>query len=132
MENMKKPFYDLRGKHFIQQQLLAWFGANQRNFPWRLEYDPYQVWISEIMGQQTRMDRVVDYFNRWLKQFPDVEAVAAATEQEILKAWEGLGYYSRARNIQRTARLLVNEYSGRIPADLHDLLALPGLAARNG
>jgi len=124
---MKKPFYVLRNKQVIQQQLLAWFAANKRNLPWRLEYDPYQVWISEIMGQQTQMDRVVEYFERWISQFPDVAAVAAATEQQILKAWEGLGYYCRARNIQRTAQLLVDEHGGRIPADLHDLLALPGI-----
>ena len=124
---MKKPFYILTDKHVIQQKLLAWFSANQRDFPWRLTYDSYQVWISEIMGQQTQMDRVVVYFKRWIRQFPDVAAVAGATEQEILKAWEGLGYYSRAKNIQRTARVLVNDYGGRIPADLNDLLGLPGI-----
>jgi len=124
---MKKPYYILSNKHVIQQKLLDWFSANQRNLPWRTEYDPYQVWISEIMGQQTQMDRVIVYFKRWIRQFPDIAAVATATEQEILKAWEGLGYYTRARNIQRTARLLVNEFNGRIPAELDTLLTLPGI-----
>lgn len=117
----------LSGKKEIQNILLSWFAANQRNLPWRESYDPYHIWISEIMGQQTQMDRVVQYFQRWLKLFPDVNAVAEARQLHILKAWEGLGYYSRARNIQKTARILVREYSGLIPADMKQLLHLPGI-----
>ncbi len=124
---MNKAYYRKEEKESIQEMLLSWFAANGRDLPWRKDYDPYQVWISEIMGQQTQMDRVVLYFNRWMKLFPDVAAVAEASEQEILKAWEGLGYYSRAKNICRTAKLLVQNYDGRIPDDLQFLLALPGV-----
>ena len=124
---MKSIPYTIAEKKSVRKLLLTWFSDNQRNLPWRAGYDPYQVWISEIMGQQTQMDRVVQYFNRWIGQFPDVAAVATAPEQQILKAWEGLGYYSRARNIHRTARLLVENHGGWIPADLKSLLALPGI-----
>ena len=111
----------------IRGRLCVWFEANRRDLPWRKNYDPYQVWISEIMGQQTQMERVVDYFIRWMELFPDVAAVAKASEREILKAWEGLGYYSRARNIQACAGILLEKYHGRIPEDPQQLLALPGI-----
>jgi A/G-specific adenine glycosylase len=111
----------------LRQQLRDWFTACQRPLPWRTNYDPYQVWIAEIMGQQTQMDRVVLYFSRWIAQFPDLATVAAAPEQAILKAWEGLGYYSRARNIRRTAQLLAASATPAIPADRQRLLALPGI-----
>nr|WP_275889120.1 A/G-specific adenine glycosylase [Desulfobulbus rhabdoformis] len=107
--------------------MLVWFEANQRPLPWRATYNPYHVWISEIMGQQTQMDRVVQYFNRWIEQFPNVAAVARASEQSILKAWEGLGYYSRARNIQRAAQQMQEQYGGHIPSDHKALLELPGI-----
>ena len=111
----------------IRDSLCAWFAVNRRELPWRQSYDPYQVWIAEIMGQQTQMERVVAYFIRWMELFPDVGAVAKAPEQKILKAWEGLGYYSRARNIQACAGILLDKYHGRIPDDPQQLLALPGI-----
>jgi len=111
----------------FREDLLAWFADNRRDLPWRRAYDPYQVWISEIMLQQTQMDRVVDYFNRWIQRFPTPESIVGAPEQVILKAWEGLGYYSRARNIQRTAEILVREHQGRVQDDYDYLLALPGI-----
>jgi A/G-specific adenine glycosylase len=111
----------------VQNILLSWFDRHQRDLPWRTNYDPYQVWIAEIMGQQTQMDRVVQYFNRWIERFPNIDAVAAAPAQQILKTWEGLGYYSRAKNIHRTAKQLKEKYDSRIPADLKSLLALPGI-----
>ena len=111
----------------FQQQLLCWFTTHQRALPWRDQYKPYHVWISEVMGQQTQMDRVVGYFNHWQQQFPDIPSVAKAPEQRILKAWEGLGYYSRARNIHKTAEILVREYSAELPADYNALLSLPGI-----
>jgi A/G-specific adenine glycosylase len=111
----------------FRQTLLAWFTVHQRPLPWRQGYDPYQVWISEIMGQQTQMERVVWYFNRWLQRFPDLAAVANAPEQDILKAWEGLGYYSRARNLHRAAQELVALGHASIPADAQQLRALPGI-----
>jgi A/G-specific adenine glycosylase len=124
---MKERSYTKFDIKSVQKLLLSWFADNQRNLPWRTGYDPYQVWISEIMGQQTQMDRVVQYFNRWIELFPNVEAVAAAEEQQILKAWEGLGYYSRAKNVQRTAKLLVEHYAAQIPAEYTLLLSLPGI-----
>lgn len=111
----------------FRQCLLAWFAEHQRPLPWRERYRPYEVWISEIMGQQTQMERVAQYFRRWMERFPDLTSVATAPEQAILKAWEGLGYYSRARNIQRAARQLIEAGCDDIPADQHRLLALPGI-----
>jgi len=106
----------------LQQQLLDWFQENARELPWRKTYTPYHVWISEIMLQQTQMDRVVDYFNRWISRFPDLKSIAGACEQDVLKLWEGLGYYSRARNIIKSANILVAEYCGKLPADHNQLL----------
>jgi A/G-specific adenine glycosylase len=111
----------------LRRHFLNWFSVNARDLPWRQGYDPYQVWVSEIMLQQTQMERGVLYFKRWLTRFPGVEAVATASEEEILKQWEGLGYYSRARNIQAAARQIVREHGGELPATLHGLLALPGI-----
>lgn len=112
---------------FIQQELLRWFALHQRDLPWRQSYDPYQVWIAEIMGQQTQMDRVVVYFRRWLERFPDIRSVAAASEQDLLKVWEGLGYYSRVRNLARAARQMVAEHDSCVPATYSLLRALPGI-----
>lgn len=111
----------------FQERLLDWFRAHQRPLPWRTTYAPYHVWISEIMGQQTQMDRVALYFSRWIEQFPDIAAVAAAPEQAILKAWEGLGYYSRARNIQRAAIRLADAGAPEVPAEYQQLIDLPGI-----
>jgi A/G-specific adenine glycosylase len=111
----------------IQQQILAWFQDNARDLPWRKTYDPYHVWISEIMLQQTQMDRVVDFFTRWISRFPDPQSIAGASEEEVLKLWEGLGYYARARNILKSAGILVAEYNGKLPADYDLLLRLPGI-----
>lgn len=111
----------------IQQRVLSWFERNGRDLPWRKSYSPYHVWISEIMLQQTQVKTVIPYFLRWMERFPDPAAVAAASERDIMLAWEGLGYYSRAKNIQRTAQALVSDFGGRIPADFNDLLALPGI-----
>lgn len=111
----------------FRHRLLQWFDGNQRSLPWRETYDPYHVWISEIMGQQTQLDRVAQYFRRWIGQFPDIVSVTEAPEQAILKVWEGLGYYSRARNIQRAARLMVASGNPSVPADFDALLALPGI-----
>lgn len=106
--------------------LLDWFSRHQRPLPWRRHYQPYHVFISEIMLQQTQMERVVPYFNRWVTRLPDIDSVAEADEDEILKLWEGLGYYSRARNLQRAARQIVAD-GGIIPADREKLLSLPGI-----
>ncbi len=111
----------------LQHRLLAWFRTHQRPLPWRHGYDPYQVWIAEVMGQQTQMGRVVARFHRWLRVFPDIRSLAAAREDEVLKLWEGLGYYRRARDLLACAKRLVAEHHGRLPADRDQLLALPGI-----
>lgn len=111
----------------LQHHILSWFAANARDLPWRKTYDPYHVWISEIMLQQTQMDRVVDYFSRWINRFPDIASITQASEEEVLKLWEGLGYYSRAKNIMRSANILVEQYGGNLPADHNLLLSLPGI-----
>mgnify|MGYP000532504144 CR=1 FL=1 len=107
--------------------LLAWFAEHQRPLPWRRDYQPYHIWIAEIMGQQTQMERVVNYLRRWLEQFPDMATLAAASEQEVFKAWEGLGYYSRARNLHRAARVVAEEWRGEFPTSVEGLMALPGV-----
>jgi len=111
----------------LQDQLLVWFHDNARDLPWRITYDPYHVWISEIMLQQTQMDRVVEYFNRWILRFPDIASITRASENEILKLWEGLGYYSRARNIIKSAAILLADHSGKLPPVYDLLLKLPGI-----
>ncbi len=111
----------------FQHALITWFHAEQRPLPWRKEYIPYQVWISEIMLQQTQMERVTLYFDRWLHHFPDIHALAASSDDAVLKCWEGLGYYSRARNILKCAQLIVRNHDGIIPRDRSSLLALPGI-----
>lgn len=115
----------------IAQRLVAWHAAYQRDLPWRLApagaRDPYAVWISEIMLQQTRVETVVGYFQRWLTHFPTIEALAAADQQAVLKVWEGLGYYARARNLHKAAQQIVAHYGGNIPTDRRTLLALPGV-----
>ena len=111
----------------LQQALLAWFDANARPLPWRRHYTPYEVWISEIMLQQTQMERGVSYFLRWMERFPDLPALAAASEEEVLHAWEGLGYYSRARNLLAAARLVMQEHGGVFPSDPEAIRALPGI-----
>lgn len=112
---------------WLVEPLLDWFGRSNRPLPWRQSYDPYHVWISEIMLQQTQMDRGVAYFLRWIGRFADVRAVAEAAEQEILKHWEGLGYYARARNLHRAAKEIVRRFAGVVPCDYPSLRSLPGI-----
>lgn len=107
--------------------LTRWFGQNARDLPWRRTADPYPIWISEIMLQQTTVAAVVPYFERFVARFPTVEALAAAHEEDVLRLWEGLGYYSRARNIHRAAQKIVAESGGRFPDSPEELQALPGI-----
>ena len=111
----------------LQQRLLAWYGVHGRPLPWRVHYEPYATWIAEVMMQQTQMERGVAYFERWMARFPDVRAVADADESALLSAWEGLGYYRRARNIQAAARVIMVRHGGTFPRDHADILALPGV-----
>ena len=106
--------------------LLAWYAANRRDLPWRRTKDPYKIWVSEIMLQQTRVAAVIPYYERWMAALPDVFALAAIDEGSLMKLWEGLGYYSRARNLQKAARI-VAEQGGRFPDTYQGLLALPGV-----
>ena len=107
--------------------LLPWYRQNARDLPWRRDCDPYHVWISEIMLQQTRAEVVCGYYLRFLQALPDVFALASAPEKELMKLWEGLGYYSRARNLQKAARIIVSQYGGRFPSSPEEIKALPGI-----
>ncbi len=111
----------------LSSRLLSWYRVNKRTLPWRDHPDPYAVWVSEIMLQQTRVEAVIPYFETWMKSFPDVSALAKASEQRILNAWEGLGYYSRARNLHKAAKIIVKEHGGELPRDLESLRKLPGI-----
>ncbi|WP_065411618.1 A/G-specific adenine glycosylase [Pseudobacillus wudalianchiensis] len=111
----------------FQQDLLQWYKAEKRDLPWRKERDPYKIWVSEIMLQQTRVDTVIPYFERFIDQFPTIEALAAAEEDKVLKAWEGLGYYSRVRNLQAAAREVHERYGGKVPNTLKEISSLKGV-----
>lgn len=111
----------------FRRRLLAWFDRHQRDLPWRRKKSLYRVWVSEIMLQQTQVDTVVAYFNRFVKQFPTVEHLASADESTVLHAWEGLGYYRRASQMHAAAKKIVAEHNGRFPNEFQDVLALPGV-----
>jgi A/G-specific adenine glycosylase len=109
------------------KKLLAWYRHHARDLPWRRTKDPYKIWISEVMLQQTTVKAVAGYYARWCRRFPTVKVLARANLEAVLKAWQGLGYYARARNLHQTARILVEKYDGKIPQDPDILGALPGL-----
>ncbi|MFG6334295.1 MAG: A/G-specific adenine glycosylase [Lachnospiraceae bacterium] len=113
----------------IAAPLLAWYDSGRRILPWREEPTPYHVWLSEIMLQQTRVEAVKPYYDRFLQALPDIESLAAADEEKLLKLWEGLGYYNRARNLKKAAQILVSEYGGRMPDDYEIILSLPGIGS---
>lgn len=111
----------------VVRPLLAWYAANARDLPWRRQVTPYRVWISEIMLQQTRVEAVKGYFERFLAVVPDIPALAALPEERLLKLWEGLGYYSRAKNLQKAAKICLVQYGGALPPDYEALRTLPGV-----
>ncbi len=113
----------------LSRMLLDWYYAERRILPWREDPTPYHVWISEIMLQQTRVEAVKEYYRRFLEALPDVRALAEAEEQEYLKLWEGLGYYSRVRNMHKAAVQIMEEYDGQIPGNSKDLEKLPGIGS---
>ncbi len=117
----------LRKMRRIPNKLAAWFRRNARDLPWRHTRDPYAVWISEIMLQQTQVKTVIPYFQRWMRALPTVQSFARAPLAKILKLWEGLGYYNRVRHAQSAARLILRAHAGRFPADFDAVLALPGV-----
>ncbi len=116
-------------KTTLQQTIQRWYRANRRPLPWRDETDPYRIWVSEVMLQQTQVTAVMPYYQKFLARFPTVAALAAAPVDEVLKAWEGLGYYARARNLHRAARDIVARFDGRLPQTRSELLTLPGFGA---
>ncbi len=111
----------------LSAPLLAWYDVNRRVLPWRDEVSAYRTWVSEIMLQQTRVTAVLPYFARFMAAFPTVEALAAADTEQLMKLWEGLGYYSRARNLQKAAQIVAEQYGGRFPDSYEEILALPGV-----
>jgi A/G-specific adenine glycosylase len=111
----------------LRRRLLAWFDRHRRDLPWRRDRDPYRIWVSEVMLQQTQVATVVPYFHRFLQAFPTLSALAAADEQDVLRLWEGLGYYRRARDLHRSARRLAVEHAGAVPDDPGLLATLPGM-----
>jgi A/G-specific adenine glycosylase len=111
----------------IVPYLLDWFDYNARILPWRENPRPYAVWISEIMLQQTRVEAVKGYFDRFITALPDIKAIAEVSEEKLFKFWEGLGYYNRARNLQKAAQIIMSDYNGELPADYDKLLTLPGI-----
>ena len=111
----------------FRQKLLAWYDENKRDLPWRRSKNPYHIWVSEIMLQQTRVDTVIPYYERFLDSFPTVESLANAPEERLLKAWEGLGYYSRVRNMQTAAQQIMNEFNGEFPSTYEGISSLKGI-----
>ncbi|MFQ9900538.1 MAG: hypothetical protein ACLRWF_01950 [Ruthenibacterium sp.] len=111
----------------IAQPLLRWFDENKRSLPFRAHKTPYRVWVSEVMLQQTRVAAVLPYYERFMRELPTVQALAACPPEKLAKLWEGLGYYSRARNLQRAAQAVVEQYGGELPASYEALRALPGI-----
>ncbi len=111
----------------IKEPLLDWYRQSHRDLPWRNTTNPYHIWISEIMLQQTRVEAVKGYYYRFLKRLPDIESLSNVSEDELLKLWEGLGYYNRVRNLQKAARLIMEQYAGQFPKDYEKVLSLPGI-----
>ena len=111
----------------FQEKLLAWYDKEKRDLPWRHSNNPYHIWVSEIMLQQTRVDTVIPYYHRFLETFPTIESLANAQEEELLKVWEGLGYYSRVRNMQKAAQQIMGEYNGKFPDTMEEIQTLKGI-----
>jgi A/G-specific adenine glycosylase len=121
------PLNNAKARAALRRRLLAWYAQHARDLPWRRSRDPYRVWLSEVMLQQTTVAAVKPYFERFLAAFPTVDALAAASEQQILRLWEGLGYYRRARGLHAAAKQIVGELNGEFPRDVPGLMALPGV-----
>lgn len=107
--------------------LLEWYDANKRDLPWRKNTDPYRIWVSEIMLQQTRVDTVIPYYERFMEKFPTLDALAEAPEDEVLKSWEGLGYYSRARHLHMAVKEVKERYGSRVPDNREEIMSLKGV-----
>ena len=118
------PSFDILA---LRSGLLEWYGIQGRDLPWRRSRDPYAIWVSEIMLQQTQVKTVIPYYDRWLAQFPTLQTLASADQQQVLKLWQGLGYYARARNLHRAAQDIVSQHHGIFPTDLPTAVSLPGI-----
>ncbi len=125
--SVKKTVRSEKKRNKFRAALLEWFDGHRRDLPWRGEHDPYAVWVSEVMLQQTRVQTVVDYFERWMERFPTVEALAEASVEEVLQLWSGLGYYRRARYLHRGAQQVVEQRDGQVPSTVDELRELPGI-----
>ena len=112
---------------YFREHLMSWYRENHRPLPWRLTHNPYFIWISEVMLQQTQVKTVIPYYHRFLERFPTVATLARADLQEVLKVWEGLGYYARARNLHQAAKMVQEQYGGRIPGEVKEFRKLPGV-----
>lgn len=130
-ERKAEPIYDLDQEWTkgIRKNLLHWYDQNKRDLPWRKSRDPYRIWVSEIMLQQTRVDTVIPYYQRFMENFPTLIDLAEADEDEVLKYWEGLGYYSRARNLHAAVKKVATVYGGKVPEDLQTISQLKGIGA---
>lgn len=124
---MDESFLDAKWRQSFRRRLLKWYRANARDLPWRNTHDPYRIWISEIMLQQTQVETVKPYYGRFLKTFPNVRKLAAAKETQVLRLWEGLGYYRRARQLHAAAKQIVAEHKGKFPDTFEAVQALPGI-----
>lgn len=111
----------------IREPIIKWYQQNKRDLPWRKEKNPYYIWISEIMLQQTRIEAVMGYYERFLESLPTIQDLAEVDEEKLLKLWEGLGYYNRARNLKKTAQIIQEKYDGEMPKHYEELLELPGI-----
>lgn len=111
----------------FSEKITNWYTINKRDLPWRHTTDPYKIWLSEIIFQQTRIDQGMTYYHRFTDTYPDIESLASASEEKVLKLWQGLGYYTRARNLHRTAKIIANDFDGEFPGHYKNILALPGI-----
>ena len=114
-------------KRYFSKKIVEWYQNNRRNLPWRDTRDPYKIWLSEIILQQTRVLQGLPYYEKFVSTYPTVQSLAAASEQQVLRLWQGLGYYSRARNLHKCAKLVTHELNGEFPATYTDLKNLPGV-----
>lgn len=111
----------------FRKKILSWYYSNRRELPWRFNINPYNVWIAEIIFQQTRINQGIDYYNRFIQRFPDIRSLVQSSEDEVLKMWQGLGYYSRARNLYATAKIIYSEYNGVFPSSYNEIIKLKGI-----
>ncbi|MFQ6038544.1 MAG: A/G-specific adenine glycosylase, partial [Candidatus Aminicenantales bacterium] len=118
-------FSEAEAREF-RSNLMQWFAAHQRDLPWRKTQDPYKIWVSEVMLQQTTVRAVIPYYERWIELFPDIQTLSRAPLERVLKAWEGLGYYQRAKNLHQAARIVVSRFGGKLPNTEPELRRLPG------